>query len=392
MSAIVLLCSDRVGFGHIRGMLAVEDALKSIGIATESVFTSQWSSLLYRWAWRLLDHGLRIPYKLFPEQYAGLRHDTSANSMQLINTWMRRLDAGWFARYAQRRGHQIVVASHVTASNLIRKPGIHVYLLGLDPYAGLYWNSDPNVITTAVDAKTQHDMYALGTKQPRVTGPMIPFAVSNARKHFPERLEELRAGAPLRIAIATGGSLTHGQEITALCGAFARLTSAQKVERISVVVGDSLPMKESVARAAGGDARVSIVYDSDATRLVRAADCAIADADVIIAKTGELAFWVAGGKAFKTFHTHPSLGPQEIAIKEYVAVTSGASGVSALELGLPTAAEVTRILRQRADGSLCDMMAAGLSIPADGAHKVAQMIRQELGSSELANHLQVSPA
>ena len=251
-------------------------------------------------------------------------------------------------------------------------------MLGLDPYAGLYWNSGANVITTAVDVKTQDDMYALGTKQPRVTGPMIPFPVSDARTRFPERLQELRAGAPLRIVIATGGSLTHGQEIAALCGAFARLTSAQEVERISVVVGDSLPMKESAARAAGGDPRVSIVHDTDPTRLVRAADGAIAGADLIIAKTGELAFCVAGGKAFKAFHTHPSLGPQEIAIREYVTATSAARGVSALELGLPPAAEVSRILKQRADGSLFDMMAAGLFVPEDGAYRVAQMIQREL--------------
>lgn len=52
--------------------------------------------------------------------------------------------------------------------------------------------------------------------------------------------------------------------------------------------------------------------------------------------------------------------------------------MSALEHGLPPTAEVSRILKQRADGSLFDMMAAGLFVPEDGAHKVAQMIQREL--------------
>src|SRR5207302_9462698 len=132
---------------------------------------------------------LAIPCTRFPVQYSGVRQYASARGMQLINAWMRRLDAGRFARYAQRQGHQIVVASHVTASHLIRKPPIRVYLLGLDPYAGLYWNSGGNVITTAVDAQTQADMLALGAKQPRVTGPMVPLAVADAAHRFPQRLQ-----------------------------------------------------------------------------------------------------------------------------------------------------------------------------------------------------------
>ena len=378
MTANVLLCTDRVGFGHIRGMLAVEDALAAIGIATRSVFASHVSSPLYGWAWRLVDHSLAIPYQLFPERYARMRPGTSGRAMHWINYWMKRLDAGVFGRYASRHGHTIVVASHVTASHLIGQPDVRVYLLGLDPYAELYFNPAPNVITTAVNAETQRDLYALGAKRARVTGPMIPRPVSQARERWSERLRALREGAPLRVVIATGGSLTHGRQITDLSAAFARLSSAREVERISVVVGNSLPMKQSVARAAGDDARFAIVYDVDPTRLVRQADGALGAADVIIGKTGELAFCVAGGKAFKTFHEHPSLGPQELAIKQYVVSTSAGGGLAALEQGLPPGEEVAGLLRQRTDGSLFAMMAAGLSVPADGAQRVARMIRSEL--------------
>ena len=100
----VLLCTDRIGYGHIRGMLAVEDALQRIGIPTESVFASRVSSWLYRLAWGVLDHGLGVPYKLFPERYSRMQPDTSVQGMQLINTWMRRLDGGTFARYARGTG------------------------------------------------------------------------------------------------------------------------------------------------------------------------------------------------------------------------------------------------------------------------------------------------
>lgn len=363
-------------------MLAVEDALQRIGVQTESVFASRVSSRVYRLAWGVLDHGLGVPYKLFPERYSRIKQGTSVQGMQLINTWMRRLDAGTFARYARGHGHHVVVASHVTASHLIRRPDIQVYLLGLDPYAGLYWNSADNVITTAVDSKTQRDMIALGTKQPRVTGPMVPLPVYDAGTILPKRLHELRAGKPLRVVIATGGSLTHGLEIAALTGAFTDLTTPDEVERISVVVGNSVPMLESVARHGRGDPRVSILYNPEPIRLVRMADRAIAEADIVIAKTGELAFCVAGGKAFKTFHTHPSLGPQEIAIKDYVMATSAARGLSALEPGLPPAAEVRRVLEQRANGTLFAMMAAGLDVPGDGALSVARMIQHGINSQK----------
>jgi hypothetical protein len=114
-------------------MVAVKDALDREGVPTKSVFTSQVSSRLYRIAWSTIDHGLAVPYKLFSDSYAQIKESTSAYGMQLLNNCMRHLDAGMFTRYTQRRGHQIVVASHVTASHLIRQPDIQVYLLGLDP-------------------------------------------------------------------------------------------------------------------------------------------------------------------------------------------------------------------------------------------------------------------
>jgi hypothetical protein len=191
------------------------------------------------------------------------------------------------------------------------------------------------------------------------------------------RLCELRAGAPLRIVIATGGSLTHGAEISELTGAFVQLTNRHTVERISVIVGNSTAMLESVAQQTQGDARVSILFHPEPEHLVRMADRAIAEADIIIAKTGELAFCVAGGKAFKTFHSHPSLGPQEIAIKDYVTTTTTSGGLPALEHGLLPALEVHRILEQCANGQLFAMMANGLRVPGDGASKVAHMIQQD---------------
>src|ERR1051326_4817968 len=111
MKPNVLLCTDRVGYGHLRGMLAVEDALGRIGVPSESVLASRVSSRRYRWAWNLMDRGLRIPYSLFPNRYARMSRGASASGMQWINAGFRRLDTGTFARYANRVGHRILVAS-----------------------------------------------------------------------------------------------------------------------------------------------------------------------------------------------------------------------------------------------------------------------------------------
>jgi hypothetical protein len=257
-----------------------------------------------------------------------------------------------------------------------------VILLGLDPYAGLYLCTQDNVITTSVDEPTAADYKRLGAKDIRVTGPILAMPIIKARVNALKRIAEVKSGAPLKITIATGGNLTHGDQIAALAREFAKQTTSAQIAKIWIVAGDSPSIREDSKAAFDGDERFQVIFHKDPAKLVSLADEAMGQSDIIIAKTGELAFTVAGGKAFKTFFMNPSLAPQEVAIREYNRLITTVDNLSALEFGIEPVQEVARILQQQRDGTLAKMMENGLLVPADGANKVVAIAKQILAKNE----------
>lgn len=379
MKSKILLTTDRVGYGHIRGMLAVEDAFREEGVKVDSEFASKRSSSLFRFLWNRVDKSLAFASKTFPDKFTKASYGQGLHGMRYLNELLSFVDFGTFEQYLHKNQYKIIITSHVTHPYLIRNSQFKVFLLGLDPYPPLYFCPNPNLTTTAVDEETAVKLTQHGAKNVLRKGPMVPKTVRDAIQKFNSRKEEIKSGKPMILSIATGGSLTHGDEITDLVGNLTQNTDETQVERIFVTVGDSKSMRKSVLESAQGDERVEIIYDEDPVNLVKRTDDAFGKADLIISKTGEIPFCVSGGKAFKTFHRNPSLGPQEIAIRDYVIKQSQSNGeISALELGINPKDEVDRILQQMRDGTLIQMMEAGLNVPADGAVKLVRRIMKEV--------------
>ena len=372
----VLVCSDRVGYGHIRGMLAISDMFEkeySDKIITEIGIFSDLSSAKYREKWQMINEGLNFVYAHLSDFNLNQNPVDMLNYFDTAWEWLAKADDGVFEAAIRKNRFDLTIGAHPAICALLpNDPGI---MIGLDPYPPLYFCRNKNIITTAVDGPSLRGFNKLGAHDARETGAMIPYAVIQARKNAMARIAEVRNGDPIIVSILTGGSLTHGQQITELTAALQRQTNEQDVKKIYVVVGNSKQMLETVTKVAMGDKRVEIVYDEDQIRLVRRADETLGKADIVIAKTGEIPQCIIpGGKAFKTFHYKPALGPQEIALREYPQELSRVNGLSALEIGIEPELEVARILKQKADGTLAHMMENGLRVPEYGTKNLAKIV------------------
>jgi hypothetical protein len=391
----------RVGYGHIRGALAIADALSELEInhhitdLASNDYHSPVKPFLHA-----LDITLGYLYRNVPDLFikasqGGPNSKVAETTMNVINDIAGMLDFGIYGR-SFHPDTKVAVASHVTAADLLTQfPHIPTFLLGLDPYAHLYNTRNPTAITSVPDLATAQELTNIGTRDIVVTGPIVAKPIAEAKSRCNDRLKELQNGAGLKITVATGGSLSHGDEIIGLSMAYINKMTQDpsKIEKLNIVIGDSDNPKrggnmkgqlETLLQYVPEEVRnnIQIIYNTDPIALVREADTAMGESDVIHAKTGELVYAVGGGKVFETFGKNPSLGPQELKLREYVenkARHPHDNSICALEQGeMNVFAEIDKIMQQFEDGTLLKRMEAGLQIPTTGADCVAGMIQRKL--------------
>lgn len=395
LTNLVEVTTFRAGYGHIRGALAVYDRLKELGLSAVRLVNlgeeGNWGLRNYL---KILNLGLGFCYHYFPDLFIKVSKKVGNKGMEIIN----RL-ALMFYRDAVKKNNQedltpsmkkINIASHMIAAGLT--PMTPTFLLVLDPFPDLYNVAGSNVCSLTPDFPTAETLKQYGGERKLVvTGPFVAKPIEEARGRVEARISELKNGSGLKITIATGGSLTHSDEIVVLTKAYVeQMKKGAAIEKIFVVVGDSKKIREELGKILEGEddqikERVEIIYDEDPIKLVRKADWAMGESDIIHAKTGELVYTVSGGKVFEAFPKNPSLGPQEIALREYVEKkTTDNNGICALEIGEKDPnLEVLKILEQLKNGSLFQRMRNGLKIPANGAFYAAVLIKNYILQEQL---------
>jgi len=376
----VVVSTFKAGYGHIRGALALLEPLADLGVDAEMVDLGVEGGRLMRGYLKALRGGLDFFYRHAPGLFLRVSRKGGRGGMGAVSRVGALASGDTFDRRIAPDA-KVVVAAHSLAADVTKKPA---FLLCLDPFPPLYQTENPNAVTLTPDLPTAEGLKEISRGAFVVTGPIVARPIVEARGRAAERREELRSGAGLRITIATGGSLTHGGEIVALTEAYAdALVRGERIERVSVVVGSSTKMRDMVREIIDSEpglrGKMELIYDEDPVELVRKADRAMGESDVIHAKTGELVYTVAGGKAFETFHKHPSLAEQEVRLREYVRKKTAVEGVSSLEIGKADArAEVKKVLGQLESGVLLRRMELGLRVPANGAEYAARLVANRL--------------
>ena len=435
------------GYGHIRAALAFFDAMiswekKSVDvkkIKVEFYDPIAHGTEPFKKYLRFLDVALAAAYNKFPRLFLKLTASGGGTQGMGIINWLGEfLDWGKFDQSLNKET-AVVVATHSLIADLSHKNP--TFLLALDPWAGLYNARDHKVTIFTPDLPTAVGLKNIKDRQLVVTGPFIAKPVVDARNGFEARKKELQEEAPIRVTIATGGSGSHPEEIIALTRAYARaIENYEPIEKLTVVAGSSKLIRDKVefiihSLPADLQEKITVLYNPDEIQLIRDADIAIANSDVLHAKTGELVYCVAKGLAFETFGSNPSLAVQEVKLREYSHMKTmvrdkKTGGIrSALEFGnvdanreiknllkeysiddlkkdsthveldinqkinqilekhvLSTNAmieenatrEVAKIFEQLRDGELLLRMEAGLGVPANGAEYAAAIVKNEL--------------
>jgi hypothetical protein len=392
---LVAIGTFRAGYGHMRACMSIRDALEALGILCQVI---DLGNKRYPFATRkfieLQGGVLDFFYRFAPDLFMEICRENGEKGMRNFNRVLQLIDWGAFDKQLDP-GVKLVIGSHMVIPDISKKCTI---MPALDPYGPLYNPINPNTLIAVPNSETGVELQQLQPRDVAVIGPIVSRTVVEARQRFATRLQELEAGDGLVITITTGGSLSHGREIVGLTAAYIREMlyseeAKRSIKKINVVIGDSdsykkggnmkLRLSKLLNRVYDEEikSKINVIFDIDPFQLIRRADIAIGEADVIHAKTGELVYVVGGGKVFETFGKHPSLGIQEVRLRKYVEGLARENGLCALQQGevLPIA-EVRKVLQQYKSKNriLIKRMTAGLKVPVNGTDYFALLVKQQL--------------